>query len=166
MEKQTVINNLLKAGAKQVENLIVKNCRVKALDTYIRVSLTCDKEVDAFVADKENPGTYVKGKNNIIFVSLYNVTSAIKDNEDASFMANSLLRNPTGCEVLLSHAKLTIIQEEVAEGTDYHNPWSSDEDNVTHFNHDTIINHLISVEISENSKDLVKQAALAILGVR
>lgn len=146
MEKKQVIEKLVKAGNVVIKDLKVKNVTVKAEENYTRVALTVDKEVDGYnVAD--DGVTFEKGKTKTIFVSLYSISSILKDNEDTAFAASYAVEHINTVRVLLSGATINIIQEAVAEGTDYTNPWSDNADAVK-FDHDTIINHLTDIKLS------------------
>ena len=147
MEKKEIINNLLKNGAKEVKNLKVKNVTVTILENYTRLGLTLDKAVEGYVAKED--GTFEKGETSVIFVSAFAIASVLKDNDDTAFAANHLVENPQAMNVLLSRATIDIIQEPVTSGQEYRNPWSSNDDNATVFDHDTIINHLISIKLSD-----------------
>lgn len=147
MDKKEIINGLLSNGAKKVDNLKVKNVTVTVLENYTRLGLTLDKEVDGYVAQPD--GTYKKDKTNVIFVSAFAVSSVLKDKDEVAFAANHLVEHPEAMNIILSRATITILQEPVASGTEYRNPWSSNTDNASVFDHDTIINHMIDVNLSE-----------------
>lgn len=146
MEKREIINELLKNGSKEVKNLKVKNVTVTVLENYTRLGLTLDKPVEGYVAQED--GTYEKGETNVIFVSAFAIASVLKDNDDTAFAANHLVEHPEAMNVLLSRATIDIIQEPVVAGTEYRNPWSTNSD-ATVFDHDTIINHLTGIKLSD-----------------
>ena len=162
MEKREIINNLLKNGANEVKGLKVKNVTVNVLETYTRLGLTLDKPVKGYVAKED--GTFEPGETNVIFISSFAVASILKDNDECAFAANHLVEHPEALNVILSRAKIDIIQEPVTAGTEYKNPWSSNQDNATVFDHDTIINHLTSIELSEFSLKKLDKLADMMLG--
>ena len=149
MEKKEIINGLLKNGAKSVNGLKVKNVTVSILENYTRLGLTLDKPVEGYVAKED--GTFEKGETNVIFVSAFAVASVLKDNDDCAFAANHLVEHPEAMNVILSRAQIDIIQEPVTAGQEYRNPWSNNSDNSTVFDHDTIINHLTGIKLSDFS---------------
>jgi len=149
MEKKEIINGLLKNGAKAVNGLKVKNVTVTVLENYTRLGLTLDKPVEGYVAKED--GTFEKGETNVIFVSAFAVASVLKDNDDCAFAANHLVEHPEAMNVILSRAQIDIIQEPVTAGQEYRNPWSNNSDNATVFDHDTIINHLTGIKLSDFS---------------
>lgn len=146
MEKKEIINGLLKNGAKSVNGLKVKNVTVTVLENYTRLGLTLDKPVEGYVAKED--GTFEKGETSVIFVSAFAIASVLKDSDDAAFAANHLVEHPEAMNVILSRATIDIIQEPVASGQEYRNPWSSNTD-ATVFDHDTIINHLTGIKLSD-----------------
>jgi len=149
MEKKEIINGLLSNGSKAVKDLKVKNVTVTILDTYTRLGLTLDKPVEGYVGKED--GTFEKGETNVIFVSAFAVASVLKDNDDCAFAANHLVEHPEAMNVILSRAQIDIIQEPVSAGQEYRNPWSNNADNATVFDHDTIINHLTGIKLSDFS---------------
>ena len=89
MEKKEIIAELLKNGGVQVKDLKVKNVTVTHCENYVRLGLTLNTPVKGMVT-KDNGVTYEEGETNVIFVSLYSVTSLLKDNDDAAFAVNHM----------------------------------------------------------------------------
>lgn len=164
MEKKNVIESLIKAGAKSVKNLKVKNVNVVPQENYVRVSLSVDKPIRGFVAQED--GTYKEGESKVIFVSLFSIVAQLRDDENASFAVNHILSHPEAVTVLLSGAQLNILQEDVAAGQEYKNPWSEKENAVTTtFDHDTIINHIVDVKMNERAYKMLEKLAEVMLGI-
>ena len=158
MEKKNVIESLIKAGAKSVKNLKVKNVNVVPQENYVRVSLSVDKPIRGFVAQED--GTYKEGESKVIFVSLFSIVAQLRDDENASFAVNHILSHPEAV------TQLNILQEDVAAGQEYKNPWSEKEDAVTTtFDHDTIINHIVDVKMNERAYKMLEKLADAMLGI-
>lgn len=149
MEVKEVVKSLLASGAKKVSDIKVTNVTVKALDTYVRVALTLDKKVEGYVLN-EADGTYSTGEVKVIFVSLYSLLSMLKQDEDTAFAANHVAANPKSIELILSGARIDIIQQPVVAGEEYRNPWSDRDDvEATVFEHDTILNHVVSITVGK-----------------
>lgn len=147
MEKKDIIAELLKNGATSTKNLKVKNVTVTRLENYVRLGITIDKPVKGMIT-KDNGATYEEGETNVIFVSLYSITSLLKDDDNAAFAANHLVEHPDSMSVILSRASIDIIQENVVAGQEYKNPWSNNAE-ATVFDHDTIITHVVKIELSD-----------------
>ena len=149
MEVKEVVKSLLAGGAKKVSDIKVTNVTVKALNTYVRVALTLDKNVEGYILNAED-GTYSAGEVKVIFVSLYSLLSMLKQNEDTAFAANHVANHPETIALILSGARIDVIQQPVAAGEEYRSPWSDRDDvEATVFEHDTIINHVVSIEVSK-----------------
>lgn len=146
MEKKDVIAQLLKNGAKSIKDINVKNVTVSQQENYIRLGLTLDTEVDGYAS--QDGVNYEPAKTKVIFVSLYSVTSLLKDDDNAAFAVNHLVQHPDSMSVVLSRANISIIQEPVASGQEYKNPWSESGE-ATVFDHDTIINHVVDIKLSD-----------------
>ena len=147
MEKKEIIAELLKNGGKSVKDLKVKNVTVTRCENYVRLGITLDKPVAGMVT-KDNGVTYEEGETNVIFVSLYSITSLLKDDDNAAFAANHLVEHPDSMSIVLSRATLNIIQETVEAGTEYKNPWSTNAE-ATVFDHTPIITHVTDVILSD-----------------
>lgn len=163
MEKKEIIAELLKNGGKNVKDLKVKNVTVTRCENYVRLGITLDKPVMGMVT-KDNGVTYEEGETNVIFVSLYSITSLLKDNDDAAFAANHLVEHPEAMSIVLSRASLNIIQETVEAGTEYKNPWSTNAE-ATVFDHKTIITHVIDVTLSDFAVRKLDRLADSLLGI-
>lgn len=163
MEKKEIIAELLKNGGVQVKGLKVKNVTVTRCENYVRLGITLDKPVKGMVT-KDNGVTYEEGETNVIFVSLYSITSLLKDNDDAAFAANHLVEHPEAMSIVLSRASLNIIQETVEAGTEYKNPWSTNAE-ATVFDHKTIITHVTDVTLSDFAVRKLDKLADSLLGI-
>lgn len=164
MEKKEIIDSIVNNGGIVVKNLGVKNVTITPQESYIRVALTLDRAVKGMVS-KDGGVTYEEGETNVIFVSAFSIASILKENDDASFAVNHILQHPEALSVILSRAKINIIQQHVVAGEEYTNPWSSNADNKTVFQHDTIINHLTDIELSEFSVRKLDRLADGMLGL-
>ena len=161
MERKEIVANLIKNGATMVKDITVKNVTVTPMEQYVRLGLTLDQEVDGFIAKED--GTYEKGKVKVIFVSAFSVASILKEEDDAAFAANHLLQHPESMCVILSRAKINIVQQDVAENEEYVNPWSENSESTT-FDHEVIINHLADVKLSDFAIRRLDKLADAMMG--
>ena len=164
MEKKEIIDGIVNNGGIVVKNLGVKNVTITPQESYVRVALTLDRAVKGMVS-KDGGVTYEEGETNVIFVSAFSIASVLKENDDASFAVNHILQHPEALSVILSRAKINIIQQSIVAGEEYVNPWSSNTDNKTVFQHDTIINHLTDIELSEFSVRKLDKLADGMLGL-
>lgn len=163
MEKKEIISELLKNGGTNVKDLKVKNVTVTHCENYVRLGITLDKPVKGMVT-KDNGVSYEEGETNVIFVSLYSITSLLKDNDDAAFAANHLVEHPEAMSIVLSRASLNIIQETVEAGTEYKNPWSNNAE-ATIFDHKTIITHVTDITLSDFAVRKLDRLADSLLGI-
>lgn len=163
MEKKEIIAELLKNGGVQVKDLKVRNVTVTHCENYVRLALTLNTPVKGMVT-KDNGVTYEEGETNVIFVSLYSVTSLLKDNDDAAFAVNHLVNHPDAMSIVLSRASINIIQEPVEEGQEYRNPWSTNAE-ATVFDHKTIINHITDIKLSDFAIRKMDRLADSLLGI-
>ena len=147
MTHKEVIAQLLKEGAKQVKDVIVKNVTVTPQDEWVKLGLTLDKEVDGYRANED--GTYEPAKTRVIFVSAYSIGAILKEDDDAAFAANHLIKHPDAMGMILRDPRIIIVQETVVSGTDYKNPFASENSEGKLFTHDAIINHIDTISLSD-----------------
>lgn len=146
MDTKKVISQLMAVETNNVvKDLVVRNINVTECETYDRVSITLDKPVKAMVAQED--GSYVEGESNIIFIGNYSIVGALKENEDVAFACNHLIKHPKALNVVLSGAKINIIQEAVTAGQEYTNPFSNNAA-PTVVQHDSFYNHPFNIRLS------------------
>lgn len=146
MDTKKIISQLMAVEANNVvKDLVVRNINVTECETYNRVSITLDKPVKAMVAQED--GSYVEGESNIIFVGNYSIVGALKENEDVAFAGNHLIKHPKALNVVLSGAKINLIQEAVTAGQEYTNPFSNNAA-PTVVQHDSFYNHAFNIRLS------------------
>lgn len=160
METKKVIDALLKAGAKRINGLKVRNVTISREESYTRIGLSTDTEIDGFLSDEN--GVYTPGKTTLVFVSSYSIASQFKDNDDTAFAANHIVEHPEALQVLLSRATFDVIQETVKAGDSWKNPWSDSGDERT-YDHDTIINHVINIRLSSMGNKMLEALAIKLL---
>lgn len=146
MDTKKVISQLMAVKTNNVvKDLVVRNINVTECETYNRVAITLDKPVKAVVAQED--GSYVEGESNIIFVGNYSIVGALRENEDVAFAGNHLIKHPKALNVVLSGAKINIIQEAVTAGQEYTNPFSNNAV-TTVVQHDSFYNHPFNIRLS------------------
>lgn len=161
MEKKEVISKLMKNGAIN-KGLIVRSVNVVPLENYIRVSLGLDRPIKGYIADEN--GKYTEGETKVVFISMFSIMAVLKEDENISFVANHLLKHPEGLQVLLSGAKIDVLQEAVAEGQEYSNPWS-DNPTPSIIAHDTYINHVTDIRLTDRAFSIIDKLSLSLVGI-
>lgn len=161
MKNEEIIAQLIKEGAKEVKNVTVKNVTVTPMNEYVRLGLTLDKEVDGYKV--EDDGTYTPSKVKVIFVSAFTIAALLKEDDDAAFAANHLLKHPDALAMIMSRAQINILQQSVKAGEEYKNPFSDNAD-ATAFDHDVIINHITNITLSDFGMKRLDRLADMMLG--
>ena len=158
---ETVSAELKKVKANNVVTTTVRNINVKDMTTWQRVSITLNTPVKRYIADDD--GNYSEGEVNVIFVSSFSVVAAFRNNPKTAFAGNYIAEHPNCLQVLLSGAKIEIVQEAVSEGKEYSNPWSNNPTPVP-VEHDSYYNHITDIiELSDVSVELLKELARMIM---
>lgn len=158
-----VIAELLAKGCTKIANVRVRSSIVTPKDNYVMVSLSLERGIAGYISDDQ--GVFSKGETATVFASAYSIASTLKDNDETAWAANQLVQNPKGLEVILAGAKIDIIQEEVSADEIYKNPFSNSKDDGTNLGHDTIINHVVKIEICPKAKQMLNMLAMNMMGI-
>ena len=158
-----VIAELLAKGCNKIAGIRVRSSIVTPKDNYVMVSLSLERGIPGYVSDGE--GVFTKGETATVFASSYSIASVLKDNDETAWAANQLIQNPKGLEVILAGAKVDLVQEEVSADEIYKNPFSSSDVNGQSLGHDTIINHVVKIEICQKAKQMLNMLAMNMMGI-
>lgn len=139
------VATLRKSGAKS-EKASVMNVTVTECDGWTRVALTLNKEVDGFVSDDE--GNYSLGTTRVVFMSLYSIAGVLKNTDDTLAIASYVVNHPTALQILLSGAKIELLQQLVKANETYTNAFTGEEQE-HESDHDSIFNHIVALELSD-----------------
>ena len=140
-----IVAELLKQGCQKVNKLTIRSVSVTKLDNYVRLGINLNRQVPAMLSDES--GNYSKSDSNIIFSSNYAIGALLKDSEETAWAANILIEKPKVMAMILTAATIDIIQQEVAAGEPYTNPFSRNGVEQV-FDHDVIINHVVKITLS------------------
>lgn len=152
-ELKQVIAELVKNGAEKVNDIIVKSVTVKEKEEWAQVILKVNKDVKMNVQDADS-GEYTRGTGRTIFVSSFSIGAILGDMPQVALFKRMIMTTPEALETILSFAKISILQEEVPEGTEYVNPFSTT-GHASVIQHDTIISHIVSIELGAEGEDFI-----------
>ena len=156
------VATLLKGSAKRIDNLVVNNVNVTPCESYVRVSLTLDKPVAGYVQGES--GDYERGETNVIYVSLFSIAAMLKEDDEMAFVVNEIINSPQSLQVLLSRAKVSIVQEDVVAGQVRTNPFTGKDDEIVP-DHDAIYNHIVNVELGKIGRVGLEKMLNKMLGI-
>lgn len=158
-----MVAELLAKGCNKITGIRVRSSIVTPKDNYVMVSLRLERGIPGYVSDGE--GVFTKGETATVFTSSYSIASVLKDNDETAWAANQLIQNPKGLEVILAGAKVDLVQEEVAADEIYKNPFSSSDVDGQSLGHDTIINHVVKIEICQKANQMLNMLAMNMMGI-
>ena len=158
-----VVAELLAKGCTKIAGLRVRSSIVTPKDNYVMVSLSLERGIPGYVSDAD--GVFTKGETATVFTSSYSIASVLKDSDETAWAANQLIQNPKGLEVILAGSKIDIVQEEVAADEIYKNPFASSNSEGAALGHDTIINHVVKIEICPKAKQMLNMLAMNMMGI-
>ena len=143
-----VLKTLMASGkCKRFNGLRIKNVNFSEEDNYTRVSFTVASKVPGYVS-KDNGVTFTLGETSTIFSSTY-----------------ALAENPKALNLIMNGGTIDIIQQTIAEGEPYHNPFTTKEDvEDTVFDHDTIINYIVGFDLGKTGARFADVLAVKMMG--
>lgn len=154
----TTVNNLLKEkNCKKITGLKVKTVKLKAMDNYIRASLSLMSKVPGYIPIRDEDGKltkeYKQGLTNVIYTSSFAISGLLKNNEDYAWLGDYVVDHPECIGILLSMSNINVVQQFVSKDTDYINPFTTKEnaEPIT-FEHDTIVYHVIAIDFGKPGK--------------
>lgn len=158
-----VVAELLAKGCTKIVGLRVRSSIVTPKDNYVMVNLSLERGIPGYISDSD--GVFTKGETATVFASSYSIASVLKDSDETAWAANQLIQNPKGLEVILAGSKIDIVQEEVAADEIYKNPFASSDSEGSALGHDTIINHVVKIEICPKAKQMLNMLAMNMMGI-
>ena len=156
------VASLRKAGAKSETDVIVKNITIADCNNWTRVALTLNREVDGAVTDED--GNWSIGKTNVVFMSLYSIVGTLKNTDDTIAIASYIAKHPTSLQIILSGAKIELLQQEVKANETYINAFTGEETE-HESDHDSLFNHLVDVEFSCKGRIAIEKIEDHLLGL-
>lgn len=159
---EEAVASLHKAGAKPEKDLVVKNVTVTDCDSWTRVALTLNREVAGPVSDAE--GNWSMDQTRVIFLSLYSVLGLLKNTDETLAIASYVATQPTALQIILSGAKVEILQQEVEAHATYVNAFTGEETEHDS-DHDSLFNHLVSVEFTDKGRRAIEKIEDKLLGL-
>ncbi len=147
----------LSANNQTIKNLTVTSVTVTVESNYMRVGLGINKPVKGFIS-RDNGMTYDETTTNLIFTSNYALSGMIKQNEDYAWLNEVFTNNPELLKVILTGAKIDIVQQKVEANTEYTNPFSTNKNaNPVSYTHDIIINYIIGIKFSRTGEKIIEK---------
>ena len=159
-----IVKSLMLAGYKRTNGLIVRNVTITEDENYTRATISVKEPIIGYVSD-DNGVTFHKGTTTNIFSSTFALSGLMKESEELSWMANTIIEHPNVLNLILNGSKIDIIQQEVSAGEDYVNPFSTRKDRVpTQFDHDVIINYVVNIELGKMGTKFADKLADKLMG--
>lgn len=161
---QNCIKKLIAAGCKRINSVRVKNVNFTKKDNYTMISFTLSTPIRGFVSN-DNGVTYQEGMTNTLFTSLYAIVGALKEDDELGWMANALLDNSQALNLIFNGGSIDILQQEIAAGEQFTNPFSTRNDAIVQvYDHDVIINHIIGFKLGKTGEKMAARFADKLMG--
>lgn len=155
------VASLRKSGAHSEPNLTITNVNVTDCGNWTRVAITLNREVTGPINDEN--GAWTMGTTRVVFMSLYSIIGTLKNVDDTLAIASYVASHPTALQILLSGAKIELLQQTVKANETYINAFTGEETE-HESDHDSIFNHLVSVALSDKGLRAVEKIENKLLG--
>lgn len=159
-----IIKNLMNSGCQRFNDVTIKNVIIEEFDNYTRVTLVVKEGLPAYISD-DNGVTYYEGKSNNVFTSTFALAGSMKEDEDLSWMANTINEHPSVLNLILNGSKVDIIVQKVAKGEEYVNPFTTKVNpEPTTFDNDTIIKYIVDIKLGKSGVRMADKLADKLMG--
>lgn len=152
---------LRKSGATS-EIVTIMNVTVTDCKNWTRMALTLNREVDGPVSDEDN--NWSMGKTRVVFMSLYSILGLLKNTNDTLAISSYVADHPSALQVILCGAKGELLQQKVKAHATYVNVFT-DEETEHDSDHDSIFNHLVSIEFTDKGHRAIEKIEDKLLGL-
>lgn len=168
---EEVVKKLMSmSNCHRFNNLRIKNVNIKENednDSY-RVVFTVIPKIPGYipVIDANTGETKrVLGETNLVYSSNFGLAGMLKEDEEKSWMANSVVEHPTVINLLFNGGSIDIIQHIVPAGEAYHNPFTTKEnpEDVV-FDNETIINYVVGFKFGKTGERFADKLADKLMG--
>lgn len=137
-----IVRELKRAANSKRYTCKVTNVTTEDKGSYTRHTFVVDKDIRAYDADGEEATTHN------VFTSNYAISGLVKQDEELAWLGNAIAEDRLPMNLIFTGATIEVVQEYVAAGTSYVNPFSSKKEEST-FEHDVFINHIVGVKLGK-----------------
>lgn len=157
-----IVDELIRReNVKVYKNVHVINATITEKPNYFMISLTLDKKVRAMRAEGPDGG-FIETEHNVIFSSNFALGGVVKHNRKINWLANDLVKNADAFKLIVINSTITIANEAVSAGEEYINPFSTNGSS-TVMQNDTFVNHIIDIQVDDDTADDVRFAKREVL---
>lgn len=157
-----IVDELIRReNVKVYKNVHVINATITEKPNYFMISLTLDRKVRAMRAEGPDGG-FVETEHNVIFSSNFALGGVVKHNRKINWLANDLVKNADAFKLIVINSTITIANEAVSAGEEYVNPFSTNGSS-TIMQNDTFVNHIIDIQVDDDTADDVRFAKREVL---
>lgn len=157
-----IVDELIRReNVKVYKNVHVINATITEKPNYFMISLTLDRKVRAMRAEGPDGG-FVETEHNVIFSSNFALGGVVKHNRKINWLANDLVKNADAFKLIVINSTITIANEAVSAGEEYVNPFSTNGSS-TIMQNDTFVNHIIDIQVDDDTADDVRYAKREVL---
>ena len=155
------VASLRKAGSKS-ETVTICNVTVTDRKNWTKITFTLNREVDGPVCDQD--GNWSFGKTRVVSVSLFSILDLFKNTKDTLAITSHVANHPNALQVILSGATGELLQQKVNANETYINVFTGEETEYES-DHDSIFNHLVSIELTDKGKSAIEKIEDKLLGI-
>lgn len=149
------VAQLVKSGAELVKDVTIKNVRTKIQVNYAIITVRLDNTVKSLTYD-DNGEEVILNEDFIIFNS-FKLRTIFEETPELSPVCDYVMAHPYNIGLILTGAKINILQDRAKGQTEYVDPLSNNPNDILTFNNDRYVNHIIKIELSSNGRKELEQ---------
>ena len=150
-ELNEIFAELIKQGAVEVKNLVVKNLYVTSKGDYSLVTLRVNKDVTSVVNEDDEYKLVDNGRT--IFCYDHDIMRVVNEMPELALFKRMLVAEPSVLETILSFAKIDIVQYVIKANETFVSPFSNREHDVR--NYDSVRTYIKSITLGEEGDAFV-----------
>lgn len=157
--KETIKHLMLSGKCKRFNDITIKDSKYEFYDKYTKVILTVRANLPVFVYD--NNGNYQEETSNIIYTSAYAIAQTFKEDDNLSWMGDSILQHAHIIPLLLNGSRIDVIVQKVVKDEEYKNPFGVEK---IRYDRDILIKYIVQVKLGKTGEKMAAKLAEKLLG--
>lgn len=157
-----IVDELIRRdNVKVYKNVHVINATITEKPNYFMISLTLDRKIRTMRSKGPDSG-FAETEHNVIFSTNFALGGVVKHNRKINWLGNDLVKNADAFKLIVINSTITIANEAVSAGEEYVNPFSTNGSS-TIMQNNTFINHIIDIQVDDDTADDVRYAKREVL---
>ena len=162
---KSVVEELVKNGAKRYNNLLIKDLKINKEETYTRVTISIAPSIPGMVS-RDKGENWELGQVNHVFTSTFAIAAMLREEDETCWLADTMVHKPEAMIPIMCGGTLDIVQQRIEAGIPYRNPFAVNSltSEVLTFKRETIINHVVGFRYGVTGRKHADEFAIRMMG--